>query len=253
MINERLAAVMAIYPSIRDENRRLGRFAQRKLADSLRGRLSSVIYSLKKKRKPTAHLRNDAALKYLGCTLDELKIHIEARFTEGMTWLNHGEWHIDHKRPVASFFLEEVEQMRLCFHYSNLQPMWGPDNCSKGATWDGVWTDPSGEFTPPPMTVKEPVILEHSPPMSQKQTPSKGRKESMPVPGSHWQWVPGPYRDSWKRPLLETPKIRPEIHRSRKVPGPVGLKDRPLSKRLLKQLSEINPLTVTTKPESVAT
>ena len=35
-------------------------------------------------------------------------------------------------RPYCSFnLLEESEQMK-CFHYKNLQPLWGQDNLIKG-------------------------------------------------------------------------------------------------------------------------
>ena len=38
---------------------------------------------------------------YIGCTFEIFKQHIEAQFKEGITWLNYGEWHIDHKIPLA--------------------------------------------------------------------------------------------------------------------------------------------------------
>ena len=57
--------------------------------------------------------------------------HIENLFTEGMSWENHGEWHIDHKKPLASAKTEE-ELKKLC-HYTNLQPLWALDNIRKGA------------------------------------------------------------------------------------------------------------------------
>lgn len=65
----------------------------------------------------------------LGCTWEEAKAHFESLFTEGMNWNNHGEWHIDHIRPVASFKADELHLMN---HISNLQPLWAKDNFSKG-------------------------------------------------------------------------------------------------------------------------
>ena len=35
--------------------------------------------------------------------------YIEAKFTEGMTWENHGDWHIDHIQPCCSFDLTDEE------------------------------------------------------------------------------------------------------------------------------------------------
>jgi hypothetical protein len=72
-------------------------------------------------------------LELLGCTVEYLKNHLEDRFQEGMTWENHGEWHIDHIRPCASFDLSKTEQQGECFHYTNLQPLWAFDNLSKGS------------------------------------------------------------------------------------------------------------------------
>lgn len=84
-------------------------------------------------------LRNGEAMKagkyreLLGCETQDLMAHLEAQFADGMTWANHGEWHIDHIRPCASFDLTDPAQQRECFHYTNLQPLWWQDNLSKGA------------------------------------------------------------------------------------------------------------------------
>jgi hypothetical protein len=74
----------------------------------------------------------------LGCTRDELRLHLERQWTEGMTWENYGEWHIDHIRPCASFNLLDPEQVVACFHYSNLQPLWARDNQRKHTRWNGA-------------------------------------------------------------------------------------------------------------------
>jgi hypothetical protein len=78
-------------------------------------------------------------LELVGCTVPELRQHLEAQFTEGMTWDSYGRhgWHVDHIRPCASFDLTDPEQQRQCFHYTNLQPLWAVDNIRKGAKWDG--------------------------------------------------------------------------------------------------------------------
>ena len=76
-------------------------------------------------------------LKLLGCTWEEAKAHFESLFLEGMTWENHGEWHIDHIRPVASFKGASEEELKQMNHISNLQPLWATDNLSKSDKWDG--------------------------------------------------------------------------------------------------------------------
>jgi len=75
--------------------------------------------------------KNTHFSEYIGCTLEELKLHIEKQFTEGMNWENQGFWHLDHKTPLVSATTEE-ELYKLC-HYTNIQPLWGPDNLSKGS------------------------------------------------------------------------------------------------------------------------
>ena len=69
----------------------------------------------------------------LGCTFDCAQKHIEARFKEGMHWLNHGAWHIDHIVPIAWFDLSDRQQLFAAAHYTNLQPLWARENLSKGA------------------------------------------------------------------------------------------------------------------------
>ena len=69
----------------------------------------------------------------LGICVDECRKYIEGLFTEGMSW--DSNIHIDHIVPCASFDLTDPEQQRRCFHYTNLQPLWGPDNLEKSAKW----------------------------------------------------------------------------------------------------------------------
>lgn len=68
-----------------------------------------------------------------GCSLQDLRQHLESQWKPGMTWENYGYegWHIDHKRPCASFNLLDLAQQRQCFHYTNLQPLWAIDNFTK--------------------------------------------------------------------------------------------------------------------------
>ena len=72
-------------------------------------------------------------IKLLGCTIEKLWNHLEKKFKPGMTRYNHGLWHVDHIRPCASFDLKKPKQQSICFHYTNLQPLWAKDNIIKGA------------------------------------------------------------------------------------------------------------------------
>ena len=96
-----------------------------KLLKSLRSRVSNAI-----KRQNTN--KNNTTIELLGCSVSFLKGFLERKFKEGMSWENHGEWHIDHIKPCASFNLLDEEEQKKCFHYTNLQPLWASENLSKG-------------------------------------------------------------------------------------------------------------------------
>lgn len=70
-------------------------------------------------------------LDLLGCSWENFSKHIEKLFTEGMSFENYGQWHIDHIIPLSS--AETSEQMNKLCHYTNLQPLWAIDNLKKGA------------------------------------------------------------------------------------------------------------------------
>ncbi len=74
--------------------------------------------------------------KYLGCSPEGFRKHIESQFVGGLNWSNYGNysapskmvWHIDHIIPVYKFDLTKEEDRYVCFNYKNLRPMWQPDN-----------------------------------------------------------------------------------------------------------------------------
>lgn len=78
-------------------------------------------------------LKAGSAIRDLGCSTQDLKTYLEAKFLPGMSWDNHGTWHIDHVQPLAKFDLTDPEQFKMACHYTNLQPLWAADNLSKGA------------------------------------------------------------------------------------------------------------------------
>jgi hypothetical protein len=102
-------------------------------------------------------LKNQSSKKYfssndlLGCTPEECNKYLESKFQTTrpnsknpdddtvMTWENQGYygWHIDHIKPCSSFDLSDPEQQKLCFHYTNLQPLWAEDNFAKNDNMAG--------------------------------------------------------------------------------------------------------------------
>ena len=103
----------------------------------LRSRVYNAMkhYSRRRDKKHT--------LEYIGCLVEDLRTHLENQFENeaercghSISWENQGEWHIDHIKPCNEFNLDLEEERHKCFHYTNLQPMWGPDNLSKNDTYD---------------------------------------------------------------------------------------------------------------------
>ncbi len=102
---------------------------QRTLRTRLKDYLSSGIHS-------------KDSIDFLGCSVEELKTHIESRFSEGMSWDNYGEWQIDHIVPLSLFLKLEKQgnffsdgDYSMClqdaFNYINLQPLWKNENLKK--------------------------------------------------------------------------------------------------------------------------
>jgi hypothetical protein len=95
-----------------------------KLRKLLRTRLQSAM---------RGNYKSGSAVRDLGCSIDELKIHLEKQFKSGMNWQNHGKfgWHIDHIKPLSSFDLTNPQQLKEAVHHTNLQPLWWQENLSK--------------------------------------------------------------------------------------------------------------------------
>lgn len=95
------------------------------------------IYKLRKllrdrtRKALKAGTKSGSAIQDLGCSIEELKIHLESLFHFGMSWDNHGEWHIDHILPLSRFDLTDRAQFIKVCHFSNLQPLWAIENQSK--------------------------------------------------------------------------------------------------------------------------
>ena len=75
--------------------------------------------------------KNNVFAKYIGCSLLDLKLHIEKQFKLGMTWDNYGEWEVDHIVPLSR--AESSEELYNLNHFSNLQPLWKHENRTKSA------------------------------------------------------------------------------------------------------------------------
>ena len=77
----------------------------------------------------------DSTSELLGISYQGLKEWLEAQFSEGMTWENRSDWHIDHRVPCDAFDMTVEENQRICFWYRNLQPLWAKENLQKSNTY----------------------------------------------------------------------------------------------------------------------
>lgn len=74
-----------------------------------------------------------SAVRDLGCSVEQLKEHLEKQFQNGMSWSNYGKiWEIDHIKALANYDLTNRKQFLEVCHYTNLQPLGIIQNRSKG-------------------------------------------------------------------------------------------------------------------------
>lgn len=120
--------------------KRAGRWTQNRLKTDINFKLSHNLRS-RLRRAMEIDQKTGSAVSDLGCTIDELKMHLEAKFYpnpetgEEMTWDNWGRngWHVDHRIPLITIKTasDKELQTKICCHYINLQPLWEKENISK--------------------------------------------------------------------------------------------------------------------------
>lgn len=80
--------------------------------------------------------KTDRTYSLLGYTAAELADSIRDRFLDGMSWENHGLWHIDHIKPISAFIKDGINCPKTINSLDNLQPLWAQENLSKGAKYN---------------------------------------------------------------------------------------------------------------------
>jgi hypothetical protein len=132
------------------KKKRLARDPAFKIEENLRTRFHHWLKSTNITKE-----KNFSGIKTMvGCTRNELKLHLEKNFYNHkatgipMTWSNYGKpksstdiiyWQVDHKRPLADFRKkEDISKFEIqckMNHFSNLQPLWFEDNRDKSDKW----------------------------------------------------------------------------------------------------------------------
>jgi hypothetical protein len=92
----------------------------------IRGRLNKAL---------KGNAKTGSAVRDLGCSIPELKVHLEQQFQPGMSWENWGsglgDWSIDHIKCLAAFDLRDPGQFKEACNFRNLRPLWHVENLSR--------------------------------------------------------------------------------------------------------------------------
>ena len=76
--------------------------------------------------------KSERTITMIGCTYNQLKVHLESGFKRGMTWDNYGTlWHVDHIIPCAAFDHTDPKQRAQCWHWTNLRALDAKKNLQK--------------------------------------------------------------------------------------------------------------------------
>lgn len=114
--------------------KRLSEAAGARRAGSIKMRIRDNIRRHVRRLFESGAKRDRSSIQYVGCTVEQLRAHLESGFSGGMSWENYGfrGWHIDHIKPISAFDLSKESERLAAMHYTNLQPLWWRDNLSKG-------------------------------------------------------------------------------------------------------------------------
>lgn len=115
-----------------ERKKRMSEIHQYRMKNDILYRLRRILRS----RISKAFIRKtEKSRDILGCSIEEVRKHLENQFTAKMSWNNHGSyWEIDHIIPLAS--AKDQKKLRELCHYSNLQPLESSRNREKGARLD---------------------------------------------------------------------------------------------------------------------
>lgn len=65
--------------------------------------------------------------------------HVISKLQPGMSIQGRDKWHLDHIIPVKNFDLTKFEDLKRCYHYTNLCPMWARVNLNKAGQVKGKY------------------------------------------------------------------------------------------------------------------
>lgn len=118
------------YHQLKNDPTKIKIWSEYKIKSNISRRIREILIQ---KNSNTTH-------KYIGCSLEKFRIHLENTMTDGMNWLNYGQqkngnkkfvWHIDHIIPCSAFDLNNPIEQLAFSHYKNLRACWWYINIKK--------------------------------------------------------------------------------------------------------------------------
>jgi hypothetical protein len=100
--------------------------------------INDMIYRLKQNQKSYIHqhlkknnmVKDNNTEKYLGCNINQFKRWLDYQFTNNMNWINKS-WQIEHIIPLSLFNLNNENERKIAFNWTNMQPLLKKDNLEK--------------------------------------------------------------------------------------------------------------------------
>lgn len=126
---DKIKAKKRIYSQLNKEklNKYRCEYRKRKRAENITYRLSEIMSCAV--RDCLRGTKNNTTWKSMvDYSIEDLKNHLESKFTKNMSWSNYGKngWHIDHIIPQYYFKYTSYKDraFQACWALSNLQPLW---------------------------------------------------------------------------------------------------------------------------------
>lgn len=93
-------------------------------------------HNLKQSFKKFIANKSGSFSRYIGCSIEDFKKHIEEQFESWMSWENYANnnWHLDHIIPQSAFNPFSEEESMLCWNYRNFQPLSAKENIRKSGS-----------------------------------------------------------------------------------------------------------------------
>jgi hypothetical protein len=92
-------------------------------------------YQIAMRRLYSSKTPSKQIINLIGCDKESFVEHINKYLLDGMTFENFGKvWGLDHIVPVDLFNFDDLNDLKLCYNFLNIMPMFNDDNRLKGAS-----------------------------------------------------------------------------------------------------------------------